>query len=110
MDDINIIKLAKDNGYFHDMVNYITDEYSNILEYNEKTKTWCYLRADYSGRDFYDSIPIYYITEDEKERLAELLIEDSGIEDYEWGMDIDEVKEWLWDEDFIEAIFDYLSK
>lgn len=111
MDDINIIKLAKENDFFYDLKNYITDPISTILEYNENTKTWCYLRADGSGRDFYTPIPIDYITTDERERLEEYLIEDFGIEDYDWnGLDIDEVKEYLYEEDFLDAIFDDVQK
>ena len=110
LDMIDIIALAKENDFFFDMKNYITDPNSNILEYDESSKTWCYLRRDKSGRDFYQAVPVDYISEDEREQLSEYLIEDSGIEDYDWqGLDIDEVKSLLYDEEFLDAIFSELE-
>ena len=108
---MDIIKNAKENNYFSDIIAYITAEWANILEYNENNKLWCYLRRDTSGRDFFYPIPLNYITEDEKERLSELVIEDCDIEDYEWEIaDIDEVKELLYEEEFIDIIIDHLTE
>ena len=92
-----VLKLAKENGWLNDVIKYITDPYANILEKFDKGE-WCYLRSDSSGRDFLEPIPLQYITDDERESLVEDLIEDSGIEDYDWSdMSIEEVQEELYD-------------
>lgn len=102
-----ILQQAKDNGYFMDMYNYITDEYSDILE--KVDGKWTYMRRDPSGRDFFSNIPIEYITDDERDSLLDYLIGDMMIEDYEWNDDLDDVTEnlyeYLWD-----ALYDELQK
>lgn len=108
---MDIIRLSKENEFFYDLRNYIIDPQSDILNYDEKEHIWKYLRRDRSGRDFFTSIPIDYITEDEKNHLEEYLIEEFGIEDYDWNdIDIEEVKELLYENDFLYNMFDDIQK
>ena len=95
-DSEDIIALAKQTGAFADLL----DSLKACLEYDEKNKCWVYLRGDVSGRDFYTEVPIQYISDDEKSNLAEEVIEDGVLEYYDWdGLDIDEVKEFMYDGD-----------
>lgn len=104
----SIIEIAKNNGYFNDAI----DDLESILEQDTKGR-WCYPRMHRSGRDFYDYVPLDYITEDEQSELLNRIIEDDlSLDDYDWeGLSIDEVLEELWDnsEDLFYAIIDELS-
>lgn len=103
----DIIKQAKENGYFADMLSSLKD---GKVEYNEKKNQWEYLRPDRSGRDFYTNIPIWYITDEERDDLADWLIYDSGIEYYNWNADIAEVQELLSEDNtLIDCLFDALD-
>ena len=104
----DILSVARENGAFADLL----DALKGRLEYNEKKKEWMYLRSDFSGRDFYEPIPIWYIDSDEKYNLAEDIIDDGDLEDYDWGdMDVEDVKDSLYtdDEEFLDSLFDALD-
>lgn len=107
-DSEDIIALAKQTGAFADLL----DSLKACLEYDEKNKCWVYLRGDVSGRDFYTGVPIQYISDNEKSNLAEEVIEDGVLEYYDWdGLDIDEVKEFMYDGDsLIDSLISSLSE
>ena len=83
-------KLIKENGFLHDLLD------ASFFEHDIDKNVYYYLRRDSSGRDFYNYIPLQYITEDEWEDIFEHAIDDMGIEDYDWAnYSIEEVTEWL---------------
>lgn len=80
----DVLTIAKENEFLQDMIEYLTDPFMNIfVKGNNK---WYYQRPDSSGRDFYKSIPIYAMDEDEWERVCDEV--NDCIDDYEWD-DID---------------------
>lgn len=86
-----IIEIAKENGFFNDAID-VVDYY---CEKDENGKV-CYRRSDRSGRDFYDLVPLGYITDDERERLFDSITDDLQLDDYNWGtFDTDSVYEEL---------------
>lgn len=103
----DIYELAVENGYLAAAVMELQD--STRTEYDKKLG-WCYLRSDYSGRDWMEPIPLAYINDSEQDGLiTDLLDWDCTPEDYDWdGEDIDDVKEWLY-ENLFDMILDKLS-
>ena len=68
----------------------IIDELKSRLVY--ENGTWCYERSDYSGRDFYENIPLRYVNDDEYSFLEEDVYEWSDCSDLDWD-DFDEIYE-----------------
>lgn len=99
---MEIIKTITENGFINELVDYLKSK----LGYDEFKKIWCYERNDGSGRDFYELIPLDFITDEErdslKDSLSDALDEDwLDVEEYDWNEDIEEIKEEL-----EEAIYD----
>jgi len=69
---------------------------------------WCYPRGDYSGRDFYDYIPIQYLTDDEIESIKLSASDDYDMlydsDDYDW-----DTFEMLFDEAFGQLVDENLA-
>ena len=103
---MDILEIAKENGFFNDVLKHLK-EY--ILE--EVNGQWCYLRSDGSGRDFYEPIPIQYVTEDEQEHIIENLIEGNfDLDDYDWEeYEIDDVEDFVQEELFDELLDELLD-
>lgn len=105
----DILRTAKQNGYFTDAVNNIESK----LEQNQSGE-WCYPRYHHSGRDYYKLIPLENITDSEQEELLTSIIQDDLIlSDYDWGnMSVDEIESELWDnsEPLFYEICDYLNQ
>lgn len=93
----DVMNIAKENGFLKDTIETLTDSYVGKFEYNVDEGGWCYMRGDSSGRDFYDLIPVRYMTEDEWEHISDEVAEWS--EDYDWkGLEEDIVIEFIYDE------------
>lgn len=93
----NIAAIARENEFLQDMIEYLTDPFMNIFVYDTNKNEWCYQRMDSSGRDFYKSIPVYAMTENEWDMVADNLLD--CIDDYEWGdIDKDEITDFIYEE------------
>ena len=99
----DILEVMKENGFFDNIADLLN---CDKLEYDSEKKKWFYLRADSSGRDFLEPVPFKYITESECDYLAEYLLDDYDLGDYDWnGFSADDVEEYIY-----ENIYNILSE
>ncbi len=99
-----LINYLKENGYYKDALDVI----KNRCEYLEHKKKWFFMRSDPSGRDFFEDIPLEYITDGERNSLIENIQDDLYPDDYSWenGYSIDDIDY----EDLLYLIIDDLNK
>lgn len=93
-----------------ELYDYILDNLQYRLEQIQTRNglEWCLYISDYSGRDFGDSIPLQYVTEDRIEALRDEVWDDAEYE-CDCELDLDEFDD-VFEEVFYNLVDENLGK